>query len=320
MELCLLTSRLDEVRSLMLESVPWSPFDFIRGISPDGDHAVHVASLLRDIDPADDMRIAFPITADTDVAVCAERLPWDSAFFGYGVARLHGVFPLKKDGYCANANYNPAIDALTALAKSRGIRYLFAVVDGRDLPTSRALTARGFSLIETRLFFHQSLRNYQYPRRFRCRLATDADVECLTALARTIENPFDRFSADPFITRDEVVRLMEAWIRASLLRGFADATFITDSPSPGALCTVKYHRDKSAAWNTSIAQLMLAMASPRAGNGFVGVISELNYYLKELGIEHVVYSTQLTNRGIARVGQHLGFKFGRGEYVFRLLL
>lgn len=320
MELCPLTSRLDEVRSLMLESVPWSPLDFIRGISPDGDRAVHVASLLRDIDPADDLRIAYPITADTDVAVCAERLPWDSAFFGYGVARLHGVFPLRKDGYCANADYTPAIDALTALAKSRGIRYLFAVVDGRDLPTSRALTGRGFSLIETRLFFHQSLRNYQYPRRFRCRLATESDVECLTALARTIENPFDRFSADPFITRDEVVRLMEAWIRASLLRGFADATFITDSPSPGALCTVKYHRDKSAAWNTSIAQLMLAMASPRAGNGFVGVISELNYYLKELGIEHVLYSTQLTNRGIARVGQHLGFKFGRGEYVFRLLL
>ena len=113
---------------------------------------------------------------------------------------------------------------------------------------------------------------------------------------------------------------METWIRASLLHGFADATFITDSSSPGALCTVKYHQDKAAAWNTSIAQLMLAMASPRPGNGFVGVISELNYHLKELGIDHVVYSTQITNRGIARVGQHLGFKFGKGDYVFRLLL
>ena len=50
------------------------------------------------------------------------------------------------------------------------------------------------------------------------------------------------------------------------------------------------------------------------------MISELNYHLKELGIEHVVYSTQLTNRGIARVGQHLAFKFGRGEYPFRLLI
>ena len=88
--------------------------------------------------------------------------------------RLHGVFPLKKDGYRAERQLHPRHRALTALAKSRGIRYLFAVVDARDLPTSRALTARGFSLIETRLYFHQSLRNYHYPRRFRCRLATDA--------------------------------------------------------------------------------------------------------------------------------------------------
>ena len=130
------TSRPDDVRSLLLESVPWSPFDFIKGVSREGDRAIHVASLLRDIDPADDMRMSYPLTADTDVAVCAERLPWDSTFFGYDVARLHGVFPLKKDGYCPSADYTPAIDALTALAKSRGIRYLFAVVDSRDLPTS----------------------------------------------------------------------------------------------------------------------------------------------------------------------------------------
>ena len=320
MEQCQLRPRIEEARSLLLDSVPWSPFDFIKGVSPEGDRAVQVASLLRDIDPADDLRMAYRLTTGTDVAVCAERLPWDSTFFGYGVARLHGIFPLKKNGYCPEADYTPAIDALTDLAKGRGIRYLFAVVDSRDLPTTRALTARGFSLIETRLYFHQPLRHYEHPRRFRCRLATAADVECLTALARTIENPFDRFSADPFITRDQVVRLMETWIRASLLQGFADATFITDSSSPGAVCTVKYHQDKATAWKTSIAQLMLAMASPRPGNGFVGVISELNYYLKALGMDHVVYTTQITNRGIARVGQHLGFKFGKGDYVFRILL
>ena len=320
MEQCPLMSRPGDLRSLMLESLPWSPFDFIRRISRDGDRAVHVSSLLRDIKPADDMRLSVPITADTDVAVCAERLPWDSEFFGYGVARLNGILPLKKDGYCADADYTPAIDALTALAKDRGIRYLFAVVDARDLPTTRALTSRGFALIETRMHYQLSLRNYEHARRFRCRLATEADVPSLTELARVVENPFDRFHADPFITRDQIVRLMETWVRASLLHGYADATFITDSASPDALCTVKYHLDKAEAWTTSIAQLVLAMASPPGGNGFLGVISELNYYLKGLGIDHVVYSTQITNRSIARVGDHLGFKYARGEYVFRVLL
>ena len=319
MEHSSLTSRPD-VPSVLLDSMPWSPFDFIKGISIEGDRSIHVASLLRRLDPGDDLRIACPIAGDTEVAVCAEHLPWDSKFFGYGIARLNGIFPLRRDGYRHDADYTPAVDALTALAKSRGIRYLFAVIDSRDLPTTRALTARGFSLIETRLFFHLSLRTYHYPRRFRCRLATAADVEALTALARTVENPYDRFNADPFIDKADVARLMETWIRVSLLNGYADATFITDSADPGALCTVKYHQDKSATWKTSIGQLMLALAAPRVGNGFLGVISELNYYMKDLGIDHVVYSTQIANRGIGRVGQHLGFKYGKGEYVLRLLL
>jgi hypothetical protein len=320
MKLSLLTSRSDEARRLILGSLPWSPLDFVRGVSLEGDRAVHTAALLRDIDPVDDLRFSCPISDDTDVAVCAERLPWDSGFFGYGVARLQGIFPLRAGGYCFAADYTPAVDALTALARSRNIRYLFAVVDSRDLPTSRALTARGFSLLETRLYFHRSVCNYAHPRRFRCRLATPADLPCLLALARAVDNPFDRFNADPFIDRADIVRLMETWIRASLVGGFADASLIPDGRNPGAVITMKYHQDKSSAWDMSIAQMVLAMASPRAGNGFLGVLSEVVYHLKERGVDHVVCSTQITNRRAIRAGEHLGFRCGKSEYVFRLLL
>src|SRR6476620_5334427 len=96
----------------------------------------------------------------------------------------------------------------------------------------------------------RSLRTYHHARRSSCRRATEADLGCLTELARTIENPFDRFNADPFIDKAKAVQLMETWIRASLLHGFADATFVPDSPSPAAVCTVKYHRDKASMWNT----------------------------------------------------------------------
>jgi len=323
MELCLIGSGFTEVRSLaraVQNSLPWSPMDFVRGVSVEGDRAVQAASLLRDIDPADDLRFVYPIGVHGELAVCAERLPWDSEFFGYGVARLHGLFPLGSDGYCADADYAPAVDMLITAAKSRGIRYLFAVVDSRDLPTNRALTARGFSLLETRLYYHRPVRNYAYPRRFRCRLATSADLPCLLEVARSVENPFDRFNADPFIAKADVVRLMETWIRASLLKGFADAAMIPDMRSPGAVITMKYHRDKAADWNMSIAQLVLAMAAPRAGNGFLNVLSEIVYHLKELGVDHVACSTQITNRSAIRAGEHLGFKVGKSEYVFRLLL
>jgi dTDP-4-amino-4,6-dideoxy-D-galactose acyltransferase len=294
--------------------------DFVRGVSVEGDRAVLADSLLRVIDPADDLRFVYPMSLHGDLAVCAERLPWDSQFFGYGVARLQGIFPLGTSGYCADADYTPAIDMLTALARNRGIRYLFAVVDARDLPTNRALTARGFSLLETRLYYHRSVRNYDYSRRFRCRLATSDDLPSLIELAHTVKNPYDRFNADPFIAKADVVRLMETWIRASLLNGFADATIIPDMRNPGSVITARYHKEKSAAWNMSIAQLVLAMALPRAGNGLLGVLSEVVYHLKERGIDHVACSTQITNRSAIRALEHLGFKCGKSEYVFRLLL
>lgn len=115
-------------------------------------------------------------------------------------------------------------------------------------------------------------------------------------------------------------RLMATWLRASVLEGFADATFIPDAPRPRAFCTLKYHDDKVSVWGTSIAQLVLAIASPESGNGLVGTVSEINYHLKDRGVEHVFFTTQASNRRAVRVGEHLGFKYGKTEHVFRTVL
>ena len=309
---------LTDVRPLLLESLPWSPLDFIKGISRSGDRTVQFDSLLRELHPANDLRFTHALAPDADVAVLAERLPWDSAFFGYDVARLNGVFPLA--GYRADVDYAPALRALTRLAKSRGIRYLFAVVDARDLPTFRALSALGFMLIETRLYQYRALRTWEYSRRSRCRLATAADVPALVAMSQTIENPYDRFNSDPFIGRDEAHRLIAEWIRASIVDGFADGTMIPDSPDPGAVLTFNYHRDKAAAWGVSIGQLVLGVAAPHRHNRFLGAIAEVHFHLKELGFDYLLYGTQITNRTSIRMGEHFGHINGRGEYVFRILL
>ena len=309
---------LADARPLLLESLPWSPLDFVKGISRTGDRAVQFGGLLREMDAANDLRFTCPVAPGADVAVCAERLPWDTAFFGYGVARLNGVFPLT--GYRAEADYTPALRTLTELAKRRGIRYLFAVVDARDLPTFRALSALGFMLIETRLCHYRPLRTWAYSRRSRCRLATAADIESLVAMSKTIENPYDRFNSDPFIGRDEAHRLIAEWIRASIADGFADGTMIPDSPDPGAVLTFNYHRDKAPAWGLSIGQLALGVAAPRMHSRFVGAIAELHFHLQALGFDYVLYVTQITNRTSLRLGEHFGYLYGRGEYVFRILL
>jgi hypothetical protein len=309
-----------DARPLLLESVPWSPLDFIRGLSVEGDRAVQFEALTRDIDDVNDLRIVSPIGGSSEVAVFAERLPWDSAFFGYDVARLNGVFPMRRGGYSPDADYTPALRSLIRVAEERRIRYLFAVVDARDLPTFRALTALGFTFIETRLYHYLALRNYDYPRRFGARMARPSDVEALVETLQSVENPYDRFNSDPFIGHDHARRLIAAWIRASIVERFADATLIPDAARPSSLITAKYHHDKAAAWDAAVAQIVLALAAPGAENRFVGVVSELHYHLRDRGTEHVLFTTQITNRATLRIAQHFGYKFGRGEYVFRLLL
>jgi dTDP-4-amino-4,6-dideoxy-D-galactose acyltransferase len=312
--------RPDEIRPLVQESVPWSPLDFIRHVSVDGDRQVQFDGLLRALDPANDLRFVVPISRHTEAAVFAERLPWDSQFFGYGVARLQGVFPVGAGRYTHDADYRPAIGALLDLARARGIRYLFGVIDARDLPTLRALTELSFVLIEARLYYHVALREFRYPRRHRCRPATPADVDALVEMAGTVDNPYDRFNSDPFIGRENARRLMAQWVRASVLDGFADLTIIPDSPTPGSLVTLKYHEDKAAAWESRVAQKMLAIATPRMGNGWIHVVTETLHHAKERGWDHVMFTTQLANRRLIRTGEHAGYRFGRGEYVFRMVL
>ena len=318
MDSTLVKSWSDDVKSRLLGTVPWSPLDFIKDVSLDGDRAIHVEALTRDVAPRDDLRFTCRIAGGAEVAVCAERLPWDSDFFRYGVARLQGIYPLAPAAYRHDADYLPAVRELIQSATRRGIRYLFAVIDARDLPTQRSLSAAGFTLLETRVYFQCALRNYEFPRRFRCRSATVDDLDSLSELARTAENPYDRFNADPFIDKRDTRRLLQAWLRASVLNGYADLTYVNDAPRPSAVCTVKYLQDRHAAWQTSIAQLVLAMAGP--GGRFLGVIAEINYLLKERGFDYVYFTTQLANQASIRVGERLGFRIGRGEYVFRLLL
>jgi hypothetical protein len=316
----LLQSQPDRLAELMLQGLPWTPHDFIAGVSSSGDRSVQFEPLRRDIDPRDDMRIAVSLPGGPELAFCAERLPWDSAFFGYEVAKLHGVYPLPPGIFRLAADYGPAVTAFVGFARARGIRYLFAAIDARDLPTIRALSSAGFAVIETRCYYHRSLHDFDSGRRFRCRLATASDVESVSAIARRSVNAYDRFHADPYINPGDADRLMESWVRASILGGFADAVFIPDRPPADAVAAVRFHRDKWLMWGTSIAQLTFGAGFPRGSNSFGMVFSEVNQLLKESGVAHCFLGTQIANQPIIRTMEHFGYRLGRGEHVLRLLL
>ncbi|MGE5314896.1 MAG: N-acetyltransferase family protein [Acidobacteriota bacterium] len=311
----------EDVRQALASTLPWSPLDYIRGISSEGDKKLLLDTLCRVIDEADDLRFILEDPKEGPLAVMAEKLPWDSAFFGYGIARLHGIYPLAQPGYRPFAELAAAVSAVQQKAREHGIRYMFAQVDPRDLSLMRALGEAGFCLIEPRLYYHRAICDFEYIKRYPTREARPEDLPSITGVVRDTVNIYDRFHADPFISREDADRLMEQWIRVSLSKEFSDIVMVPDLPgAPTAVATGRYLKKDWQTWERPISQLVLGASSGALQGWAVKMLSELIYHFAEAGAEHLFFSTQATNIRIIKVCEHLGFHLGKTEFVFRKVL
>lgn len=309
----------DELRTKARAAGVAAPRGFIRGLDASYDLDVHLESLFADLPPEDDLRFVCGY-GDDERWVLMERLPWDTRFFGRGMARLNQVIaPRQAPAPVPDLAAVPAILAALDEAKVRGIDYVLATVDPQNLAMMRNVAATGFELIETRCHYHMPLIGppaVRYPTR----LATAGDVPSLARAARETVNHFDRFHADPAIDPADADRLMERWVEASVLEGFADATLVPDVEMPQAFCTAKYHREHWDGWRLRLAQPVLSAVAPVHRGWYVRIISELNEHLRSIGAEHSHLITQITNNAVIHCWEKLGYRFGKGEHVFRRLL
>ncbi len=313
-------AEIEFIRSSLMKYISWSPFDYIPGISLERDRQVLVDGLTEDIPAEDDLRIVYQSTQNDLIGVFARRLPWDSDFFGSNIARLDGVYTLNRQADPLTDDYNSAIRLWLKFAEEHNIKYIFGQIDPRDIALLRSLGDLGFSVIESRVFYYLIVKDYSYPERFGIRSATAEDVPLLARVAREMVNPYDRFHADPFIGTANADRLMERWVQASVLEGFADITLVPDVPNPMAFCTVKYHRKKWDDWGVRLSQPILSAVSPNYKGWYRRLISEVNYHLKDFGAEYVFFSTQVTNRAVIHVWESLGIRFGKASLVLRKIL
>lgn len=295
-----------------------APHGFIRGLDAEYDLDVHLERLFGGLAPEDDLRFGHGTGGD-ERWILMERLPWDSSFFGRGMARLNEVIA-PSPAADESATAVPAILAALDEARARGIDYVLATVDPRNLAMIRNMAATGFELIETRCHYHMPLAGSPPEVRYPTRLAKREDIPSLARAARETVNHFDRFHADPAIPRADADRLMERWVEASVLEGFADATLVPDVDAPQAFCTAKYHREHWSGWKLRLAQPVLSAVAPVHRGWYVKIISELNEHLRSIGAEHSHLITQITNNAVIHCWEKLGYRFGKGEHVFRRLL
>ncbi|MBX7168175.1 MAG: hypothetical protein K1X74_17700 [Pirellulales bacterium] len=315
-----LRDNLSPAREVLAAHAPWSPLDYVPGISRRGDRALYAEQLTAELPADDDLRFVAPLDDLGSLAVCAERLPWDSEFFGLGVARLNAVLPLEAPWHRPLADYRPVLEQFLAEVAARGIRYVFATVEPRDLATIRALGELGFALIETRYYHHGQIQPPPLVERLPVRKAVENDIPHLARAAAQTVNIYDRFHADPALDAAKVAQLMAIWVEKSVRGEMADVVIVPDVPEPGALVTYRYHREKWGRWGLNLVQGVLSAVSPEFA-GWMGKLGpEVNLHLLGVGAQHSYGSTQVTNRAILWFAEESGAKFGRCEYIFRRLL
>jgi dTDP-4-amino-4,6-dideoxy-D-galactose acyltransferase len=310
---------LKKIQTILLEGLPCTPMDFIRDISPVGDKKLYSEHLTREIEEENDLRFTYQFPNGDEVVVFAERLPWDSEFFGYNIAKLNGIFLLNPPYFRPYADYTPILQKLNKIARKKHIKYLFAHVDSRDLATLQALGKLGFSIIENRIYYYADVRDYHYKERYPTRLANSDDVESLGRAAIGAVNLYDRFHADPFLKAEDIDRLMYKWVEASVLNGFADAVIVPDFNNPESFSTIKFHKEKWADWKTNVSQIVLTAISSGYRGWFRKQLSEAHYLIKDQGAEYCYTVTQVTNKAIIWVCESLGYHFGRGEHILRII-
>jgi dTDP-4-amino-4,6-dideoxy-D-galactose acyltransferase len=302
----------------LASKLTYFPHDFVRDTGfVERARTAYAEDLLCDIPARDDLRVRdrlwfFDQDSEVQYEVFAQRLAWDSDFFGYGVARLHTVI----------SEYpQPALQFWADMARHEGIKYMWTVVPDEATALKAALGATGWRQIETRVTYWRTLHDYDWPERYPVRPATARDGRALAELSARVVNPFDRFHADPYLDQRIVDKLFRAWPINSITHGFADAVLVPDVPGEArAWVSLKYHSDMHERWQHKLARPGNGAIDPSMQGWYTKLISECCYHLKDRGFDAIYIPTQATNRPVIAAWQKLGFKYGHTEHVFRAVL
>jgi hypothetical protein len=128
------------------------------------------------------------------------------------------------------------LDQAVRWATSAGVEFLVGKPYTDDVVVVHALEKEGFLLVDTLLDYVYDARKYPLHSvpappmslDIPLRLAREADIEELKAVARAaFRNHFGRFHSDERISKDQALRVYEAWVESSC-RGYADWVVVAE--------------------------------------------------------------------------------------------
>ncbi|GAB6282649.1 MAG: hypothetical protein STSR0008_13950 [Ignavibacterium sp.] len=293
-----------------------SPLDFIRSISISGDNKVYTNEISKFLGTDEDL--SFEI--DNKFIVLMRKLNWDSNFFKFNICKIIDIIQIKEEIKFQVDEAQKIGSAILKELKLHKVRYCIWQINPKNIMMNEIARFIGFGLIETRIYYYLNLADFKQQARYDTRLANINDIQTLADTAVKMINPFDRFHADYYISKEMADKMMAKWVEASIKENFADATIVPNSNNPKAFCTVKYHKENWDLWCRNISQPVFSAVGPEFKGWYKKLISELNLLMINEGSQFSYLITQVTNKAVIWTWESLGYKFGKVENVFRLII
>jgi len=142
-----------------------------------------------------------------------QRLEWDSAFFGYNIARA-----------TINRLTPDTLAEIEAWCGAEHIDCLYFLADSADRQTAWLAQRSGFLYVDNRVVLTAQLSEAPV-QPAAIRLSQPADLPALTAIAR-VGHRDSRFYFDPFIPDERCDALFTTWIERSVAGILADAVLV----------------------------------------------------------------------------------------------
>ena len=225
----------------------------------------------------------------------ATILPWDSAHFGFRIARAtpHRLDPAS----CRE---------LLEICRDQAIDCLYFLADADDADTIRTLQAACFDFVDIRLTFagNASDMSFLAPKAdILFRHAHAGDLDILLPIASNSHSQ-SRFYIDRRFGRRKASQMYETWLTKSLTTDFADAVVVAEhSGRPVGYVTCHLH---SPVGEGNIG--LVGMAESARGLGCAsGMLKYATNWFSEQGVDRYNVVTQGRNIAAQRLYQRCGF-------------
>lgn len=226
-----------------------------------------------------------------------EILEWDTAFFGFRVARVRGDVLTQE-----------RVQQIDAWCRQASVRCLYFLSRADDASTTRLAEDNDFRLVDIRMTFE-----YRAPGAIRgtkgyancaatVRYARPEDVHLLRSIARGSHHD-TRFYFDANFPRHLCESLYETWIERSC-EGYADVVLVAELDGV-PIGYISCHLDEES----HTGRIGLVGVSSQVWDRGVGqtlVLNALEWFLTQ-GVKEVVVVTQGRNYAAQRLYQRCGF-------------